>query len=103
MIDTKHTKGPWAYELRIPQGSADGEWIVYDPQSDNGDVLAIIDPDCTREDLGESAEANAALFAAAPDLLAALVAIVFQASQGKVLDRDACISQARAAIAKAKP
>jgi hypothetical protein len=46
---------------------------------------------------------NANILAAAPDLLAACEAIVFQVYQGKVLERDACISQARAAITKAKP
>jgi hypothetical protein len=44
----------------------------------------------------------ARLFAASPDLLAALRAIVWQALQGKVLPRDACVAQARAAIAKAE-
>ncbi len=37
----------------------------------------------------------------AVDLLEALKAIVFQVCQGKVLERDACITQARAAIAQA--
>ena len=36
------------------------------------------------------------------ELVAALRAIVFQVCQGKVLERDACITQARAALAKAK-
>jgi len=44
---------------------------------------------------------TARLIAAAPDLLAALKAIEFQVRQGKVFERDACITQARAAIAKA--
>lgn len=54
---------------------------------------------------GVSAErrlADADLIAAAPDMLAALRAIVFQVCQGKVLERDACITQARAAMARAE-
>ena len=37
---------------------------------------------------------------AAPDLFAALLAVLSQAAQGPVLERDACITQARAALAK---
>lgn len=39
---------------------------------------------------------------AGPDLLVALEAILFQVAQGKVLERDACITQARAVVAAAK-
>ena len=35
------------------------------------------------------------------ELIAALRSVIFQACQGSVLERDACISQARAALAKA--
>ncbi len=42
------------------------------------------------------------LLAAAPDLLNALRAITLQALQGSVLERDACVAMARAAIAKAE-
>ena len=41
------------------------------------------------------------LHAANADLLNAIHAILFQVVQGKVLERDACITQARAAIAHA--
>lgn len=37
----------------------------------------------------------------APELLAAIRAILFQVVQGKVLERDACVNQARAAYIKA--
>lgn len=40
---------------------------------------------------------------AAPAMLAALKAILFQVVQGKVLERDACITQAREALALAEP
>ena len=45
---------------------------------------------------------DARLMAAAPEMADALRAILFQLTQGdKVFDRDACITQARAAYAKA--
>lgn len=47
-------------------------------------------------------DANAALLFAAPDMQSALEAIIFQVCQGKVLERDACISAARKAVAKSK-
>ena len=70
------TKGPWAYDFRTPHGSAEGQFEVIDPASDNGDTLAVVDPDCTRHDLEESAEANARLMAASPDLLDACKAML---------------------------
>lgn len=66
---TKHTAGPWTYQDR---GGREG-WLVVDPQSDNGDIIAQVDPDNIMEDLGYSNEANARLIAAAPELLSALV------------------------------
>lgn len=52
----------------------------------------------------ESAEAlrRAYLFAAAPAMAEALRAILFQVVQGPVLERDACVTQARAALALAE-
>lgn len=47
-------------------------------------------------------EEDARMMAAAPELLGALEAILFQVCQGAVLERDACIAQARAARAKAR-
>lgn len=46
-------------------------------------------------------EDNAHLIAAARAMREALEAILFQINQGKVLERDACITQARAALVKA--
>ena len=40
--------------------------------------------------------------AAALELIAALRAMVFQARQGKVLERDACVTQAAEALVKAR-
>jgi hypothetical protein len=53
------------------------------------------DPSCYRTN------AETMLHAAAPELLNAVKAILIQVCQGKVLERDACITQARAAYAKA--
>lgn len=44
---------------------------------------------------------DARLLASAPDLLDSVRAILFQITQGKVLERDACIAQAREAFIKA--
>lgn len=50
----------------------------------------------------EEALANAAVMKAAPEMLAAIRAILFQFTQGdKVFERDACIAMAREAYAKA--
>ena len=95
----KHTPGPWKNH---------GEAVWSEHKSVSGKetrgtrtnhVCAVSSrlkmPDAERE-------ANSNLIAAAPELLAALEAIVFQVKQGKVLERDACISYACTSIAKAK-
>jgi hypothetical protein len=93
----EHTPGPWAYEQRAEMG--DAQWVVYDPDSDNGDILAVVDADPE-----QSAEANARLIAAAPDLLA-VVATMLGAAEADALDdksnvwRSAMLD-ARAALAK---
>ena len=56
------------YELRVPTGSADGQWVIFDAESDNKDVIAIVDPDCILEELSDSPEKVAALLASAPEL-----------------------------------
>jgi hypothetical protein len=83
---SKHTKGPWSYRL------------------DDSDVWAG-DVRVCRKPHNVSAydkewQANARLIAAAPDLLAALEDLLYQAEHSKEgsWDRD----EARAAIAKAK-
>lgn len=90
-----HTPGPWTYENTNQHTYA---WIVltedFDEDERRGTVLCRVS-----DGLPES---DARLIAAAPDMLAALEAIVFQVIQGKVLERDSCIEQARAAIRKAR-
>lgn len=90
---TQHTPGPWKYD-----------WIEKSIFYDDNDVqprIAIMDGDNTSEDQNA---ADARLIAAAPDLLAALKAIVgclgpegYLSACGKSIT-----DQARAAIAKAE-
>lgn len=67
------TPGPWQAEFRLSEGW-DGAWVVVDGNSDNLDVLAIVDDENTRAELGQSAESNAIAIAALPDLIVALQA-----------------------------
>lgn len=99
-----HTPGPW----KTYRGAV---WSTHESVSGpvtkgmrTNHVCAISErlkmPDGERE-------ANARLIAAAPDMLAALEAIISQMDQGgqgatQVFNRDACIQHARAAIAKAR-
>lgn len=83
----------------------ESNWII-DPNPDYD--LAIIEDTEDGEgvcEIGPRTEQNiknANLIAAAPKMFNALRAILFQVAQGKVLERDACIKEARAIIAKAK-
>jgi len=93
---TEHTPGPWGYDEEL------GE-VFYDDRDTTGKGVM---PRIATIDLGNVAPfyqalADGNLIAAAPDLLAAVRAILFQTSQGAVFDRDACIAQARAAFNKA--
>ena len=93
-MQTKHTPGPWHIGVRTFHAGRD----VYGPK---GEPVAVADQELT---LPEESAANARLIAAAPDLLAALEALVGEADLGEVdLDDDdrAKLEQARAAIAKA--
>ena len=96
-MKTKHsyTSGPWKV-------SSDGTWVVGDETGNTGFLQEV----ATVFNHHERGEANARLIAAAPDLLAALVAIL------PVFDNDGAsvyakvyadvISAAELAIAKAK-
>lgn len=72
-----HTPGPWAWSesganLMPP---ADSEAIVKVIINDDG---CTVSRDCTLEDMEIECEANKALIAASPDLLAALKSIVLE-------------------------
>ena len=96
-MQTTHTPGPWTIEKSTRTDHhiiAGRRWIA---TASNHDFHP------TQEE-NERTIANARLIAAAPDLLAALEALVGEADLGEVdLDDDdrAKLEQARAAIAKA--
>ena len=91
-----HTPGPWTVDPKT--------LAVYAPDR-HGHAAAVRVAECGRT-LLPAAEiaANAALVAAAPDLLAALQALVGEADLGEVDHDDgtrALLAQARTAIARA--
>lgn len=98
-MKTKHTA--WRLEERFHC------WAIVDA---SGQAVTHIDkigqPDCgSITSQGRSVDELQQirqLIAAAPELLVVCRAVVFQALQGKVLERDACIAQARVAIRKAE-
>ncbi len=102
MTDIKHTPGPWAYE--ISENAPD----QFDIKAANGLVIAQVDrfTDLNGEDEGE---ANAQLFAAAPELYDVLLRITDRV-QGLIpatpnMEKSPiwqAIFEARAAIDKAK-
>lgn len=97
---SKHTQGPWVADL--------GEAYRVRAQRDGGQVAIMMNLKGPhgmggRRD-GDEVAANARLIAAAPDLLAALEAILPDAIANHIggPDTQARIDAARAAIAKAK-
>ena len=93
MTGAKHTPGPWVPE----DGGGKGSWIKSEV---NGEWAALA---CGSDDL--TAEANADLIAAAPDLLKALKYIVAECDEDMDDDYNphaAPLANARAAIAKAE-
>ena len=86
-----HTPAPWYWSDNVPDAPKNHCTIV------DADGFTIAEP-------SPMSEADARLIAAAPDLLAALQALVGEADLGEVdLDEDdrALLDNARAAIAKA--
>lgn len=94
---SQHTPGPWTVDgVRIVQDAA--PVYVGGGQYSRAVICSLH----LRVPVINTLAGDSALIAAAPDLLAALRALVLQANQGVVLERDACTRQARAAIAKAE-
>jgi hypothetical protein len=92
-----HTPGPWV------AGHFDdiGDEIVI--QTHEGEYVASIDCDGAYEGkIAKCIDANAALIAAAPDLLAALVNLYGIAVDEGIVGDNTTLEAARAAIAKAK-
>ena len=99
-MTTKYTSEPWKLDT--------SDSPIYVQRSDENDsriiaVVPVADELTPYVGMGEEESVgNAHLLVAAPDMRAALRAILFQVIQGAVLERDACITQARAALAKAE-
>jgi len=92
MSETKHTPGPWSFGPNV--GSRPfWEYI----ESDEVDVCRIC-----QNNGRVTGEANARLITAAPDMLAALEAIVNGDDRTSTTMPTEWIEQARAAIRKAK-
>ena len=97
-MSAQHTPGPWRVERQNPSPTT-GEWMIAGTKPG---YLAEV-RDCGSRDV----QANARLIAAAPDLLAALQALVAELDgPGKPYSSDSYapphfIETAKAAIAKA--
>lgn len=98
MMEHKHTPGPWVAE---PEQASDGRGIAICAPH-NGWIVATITPEDGRPaDVID--EANAALISAAPDLLAALEAMLVSVYRNApMLSHTMEYDAARAAIAKAR-
>lgn len=107
MTEHKHTPGPWTITHAIIGSSEPVKHPSAIVASPSGSVDTICDFDwMTRRGITEQ-QSNAALIAAAPDLLAALEAVVdchaaLTRHVGHSDDAAVCLVTARAAIAKAK-
>lgn len=104
MSQSKHTPGPWKVGQRIDNPGQIDLIRVGVPSEEPGYVeYSVASVHC----YGESAEANAALIASAPDLLNALKRLLGHVPGYPVVDPDdseaAAIDQAIEAIAKAEP
>lgn len=89
----KHTLGPWHWHWRYEDGVANGS-VYAMPREGHAYAVAM----CPRYQTREQWEADAALIAAAPEMLAALKAVVEFYSYAEF----GPIAQARAVIAKAE-
>ena len=95
---TEHTPGPWSYRS-LPKDNRDLNRVYWVDGPDHSHIADIFST-------GDMAEANAALIAAAPDLLEALIELLGHAVEqyphyGSPRGQEEII-RAREAIAKAK-
>lgn len=70
MTEQKHTPGPWSYHRSLHNRSINGAYI----NASDGSRIATVSRNADRHI--DEKEANARLIAAAPDLLAALIALM---------------------------
>jgi hypothetical protein len=92
-MSAEHTRGPWRASARSARSRNQG---VYDA---DGYLLASVDvPQLASFEVFVRRKADARVMAAAPAMAQALRSILLQVVQGGVLERDACIAEARAAL-----
>lgn len=112
MTKNHHTPGPWiAAELTRRPVGVHYHWRIQTGENRDDDLIAIVPAEYPGDDAGE--EANAALIAASPELLAACVRalpwlgkmIADKAHLNSVAPNDCvgAMQQLEAAIAKARP
>lgn len=97
-----HTAAPWSIHWGTAQGG-DGHWIM--DFQDNCELSRVAMVAFHDDTSGDETRANAKLIAAAPELLAALIACSDQLSARTLLNPDfadhTAVRMARRAIAKA--
>lgn len=94
----KHTQGPWRLETDYPKGFL----ILKDePHPSHDPVWTVANVNAC---MGAESKSNARLIAAAPDLLAALKAMLSMFGDHEQYDDDSAqvIAEAREALAKAE-
>ena len=104
MSDTKWTPGPWEFVDPGPHGEFQVHWSDVDAD-DDGRAVDHGHTVCTVHDVTEdSGEANARLIASAPDLYAALAAVIgdYEAHMRPHDYVTAPLLNARAALSKAR-
>jgi len=93
-MSAQYTPGPWKF-LRHEDGPGE-EVYGFDVHAENGKSILYFDADDNPE-----TEANAPLYAAAPDLLEACEAFIDRFDHGARADTDYVAGLMRSAIAKA--
>ena len=99
-MTAKHTPGPWKKQ-DLGEHPRYPDWHSYAIRDSKTNVCLAVVGKVDRY-FEKNNDANAALIAAAPDLLAALEVILARAAFHGKLNRAECESLARAAIDKAK-
>lgn len=112
-MQTKHTPGPWITSITAAHSKIERQdtTIVPDPDSGRDFIIATCEYGVYGPQVEGEAVANAALIAAAPDLLAACEALIaadtaicdnLGSKSDQAMQRIAALDIAAAAIARAK-
>jgi hypothetical protein len=97
MSNAKHTPGPWSVGWNIEANL----YQIDAPDGDSGDTAPIADV-WAHNALESECKANAALIAAAPDLLEALNAVMDSYQRGQMAIEHKVFNKMRVAIARAE-